>query len=155
MRVCEKCSYFCLVYILLVKKADASYPSNALQCTPVRSNKLALFLFGSERYVELEKRNGSDSVSLEWDKDDAAALRFVCAAANVRAHVFGISQKSPFDVKSMAGNIIPAVATVNGVVAGLSTIEGIKILAHGSSDRCNATYLDRQPNQLKRLLKVN
>lgn len=36
---------------------------------------------------------------LIWDKDDDPAMDFVTACSNVRAHVFGIQQKSRFDTK--------------------------------------------------------
>lgn len=32
-------------------------------------------------------------------QDDEPALNFVAACSNIRAHVFGIAQKSIFDVK--------------------------------------------------------
>ena len=65
----------------------------------------------------------------EFDKDDALALDFVTAAANLRCHVFGIERKSKFDVKGIAGNIIHAIATTNAIVAGLQVIESIKLIA--------------------------
>lgn len=37
--------------------------------------------------------------------------------------------QSRFDVKSIAGNIIPAVATTNAIAAGLQVLEGIRLLA--------------------------
>lgn len=37
--------------------------------------------------------------NLIWDKDDRAAMDFVAACANVRAIIFGISQKSRFEIK--------------------------------------------------------
>lgn len=36
---------------------------------------------------------------LVWDKDDDSAMDFVTACANIRAHVFGIAQKTRFDIK--------------------------------------------------------
>lgn len=39
---------------------------------------------------------------LEWDKDDDDALDFATAAANLRAHIFGIPSKTRFDVKRMS-----------------------------------------------------
>jgi len=36
---------------------------------------------------------------LVWDKDDKDAMDFVAACANVRAHIFGIPQKTRFDIK--------------------------------------------------------
>ncbi|EGD75511.1 hypothetical protein PTSG_06582 [Salpingoeca rosetta] len=79
---------------------------------------------------------------LTWDKDDDVAMDFVCAAANLRAYVFGIPLKSRFDIKSMAGNIIPAIATTNAVVAGLILTEAMKVL-RGDIDSCKAVYLSR------------
>ncbi len=46
-------------------------------------------------------------------------MRFVAAAANMRSAVFSIPLLSLFDAKGIAGNIIPAIATTNAVVAGL------------------------------------
>jgi len=46
--------------------------------------------------VSLEK---SPDNYLVWDKDDQHAMDFVAACANIRAHIFGISQKSRFDIK--------------------------------------------------------
>lgn len=65
---------------------------------------------------------------LTWDKDDDAALDFVTACANVRMRCFGMEAKSQFEVKSMAGNIIPAIATTNAVIAGFIVLQAFKIL---------------------------
>ena len=51
----------------------------------------------------------------------------------------------------MAGNIIPAIATTNAVIAGLIVLEGMKILS-GKPETCKTTYLNRRPNPKKRLL---
>ncbi len=71
----------------------------------------------------------SESSFLVWDKNDDIDLRFVTASANLRAYIFGINLTSKFDVKSMAGNIIPAVATTNAIVAGITVLQARKILA--------------------------
>jgi len=88
---------------------------------------------------------------LVWDKDDLPALNFVTACANIRMHVFSIGQKSRFEVKSMAGNIIPAIATTNAVIAGCIVMEAIKIL-DGHVEKCKTVYLRRQPNPRKKIL---
>lgn len=47
-----------------------------------------------------EKATPGDAAPvLEFDKDDVDTLDFVTATANLRAHVFGIQQKSKFDTK--------------------------------------------------------
>ncbi|XP_069112251.1 SUMO-activating enzyme subunit 2-like [Argopecten irradians] len=88
---------------------------------------------------------------LVWDKDDVLAMDFVTCTANIRAYIFGIAQKTRFDIKSMAGNIIPAIATTNAVIAGLIVMEGLKILK-GDIEKCKTVYLNRQPNPRKKLL---
>jgi ubiquitin-like 1-activating enzyme E1 B len=97
----------------------------------------------SERYT----REGE----LVWDKDNQSDMDFVSAAANIRSNIFGIPPKNRFDIKSMAGNIIPAIATTNAVIAGVIVIEGLKILSGRLGD-CKTTYLPRKPNPRKRLL---
>ena len=65
---------------------------------------------------------------ITFDKDDEDTLDFVTASANLRSIVFGIETKSRFDIKQMAGNIIPAIATTNAIVAGLCVLEAYKVL---------------------------
>lgn len=36
---------------------------------------------------------------LVWDKDDKHPMDFVAACANIRSHIFGIAQKSRFEIK--------------------------------------------------------
>ena len=65
---------------------------------------------------------------ITFDKDDEDCLDFVTASANLRSIIFGIDTKSRFDVKQIAGNIIPAIATTNAIVAGLCVLESFKVL---------------------------
>lgn len=92
----------------------------------------------------LTERARVQGSELDWDKDDEEAMDFVCAAANLRAYAFHIGMKSRFDVKSMAGNIIPAIATTNAVVAGLIVLEAYKVLKGRLSQECRSVYVARQ-----------
>lgn len=65
---------------------------------------------------------------LSFDKDDEDTLDFVAASANLRSTIFGIEPKSKFDIKQMAGNIIPAIATTNAMTAGLCVMQAFKVL---------------------------
>lgn len=63
-----------------------------------------------------------------WDKDDEVALNFVVAASNLRSECFRIERKSPFDVKSLAGNIVPAISSTNSVIGGLLVLQAVRLL---------------------------
>ena len=85
---------------------------------------------------------------ITFDKDDDDTLDFVTASANIRSIIFGIETKSKFDIKQMAGNIIPAIATTNAIVAGLCVLQSFKVLRgelkntkEVSSNRPISTYL--------------
>lgn len=67
--------------------------------------------------------------TLTFDKDDADALAFVTAASNLRSAAYGVPLQSPWAVKGIAGNIVHAIATTNAVVAGLLTLEAVKVVA--------------------------
>ncbi|OQS06684.1 ubiquitin-activating enzyme (E1) [Thraustotheca clavata] len=94
-------------------------------------------------------QSNDDIGHLEFDKDDSHAMTFVAAAANLRAHVFQIPMESLFACKGIAGNIIPAIATTNAIVAGLQVLEAFKIIrlqleAKGSiATDCKYTYCNR------------
>ena len=65
----------------------------------------------------------------EFDKDDDMAMRFVTAASNLRSYVFQIDPiQSLYSAKGIAGNIIPAIATTNAIVAGLQVLQCFHIL---------------------------
>ncbi|KAJ3023522.1 E1 ubiquitin-activating protein uba2 [Thoreauomyces humboldtii] len=74
----------------------------------------------------IEKRAEDAEYSMSFDKDELPTLNFVTATANLRAEVYGLEKKSRFEVKEMAGNIIPAVATTNAIIAGLIVMSAIK-----------------------------
>ncbi|XP_012536941.1 SUMO-activating enzyme subunit 2 [Monomorium pharaonis] len=88
---------------------------------------------------------------LVWDKDDQHAMDFVAACANIRAYIFGIPQKSRFDIKSMAGNIIPAIATTNAIIAGMVVLHAFRILENNLR-ACRSVYLRLKMNHRNQLL---
>lgn len=76
----------------------------------------------------MERTKAAPNTPLEWDKDDDDALDFATSAANLRASIFGIPLKTRFDVKQMAGNIIPAIATTNAIIAGALILQSLNAL---------------------------
>lgn len=87
---------------------------------------------------------------LVWDKDDKHAMDFVAACANIRAQIFNIPRKSRFEVKSMAGNIIPAIATTNAITAGVVVMHAFRVLK-GELDKCKSVYMRLRPNARNQL----
>ncbi|KAK3387804.1 hypothetical protein B0H63DRAFT_391367 [Podospora didyma] len=93
----------------------------------------------SKRMLEMKASQASDAI-ITFDKDDEDTLDFVAASANIRSTLFGIDRKSKFDIKQMAGNIIPAIATTNAIVAGLCVLESFKVL-RGEYDGAKEVFL--------------
>ncbi|KAF8528361.1 repeat in ubiquitin-activating protein-domain-containing protein [Hysterangium stoloniferum] len=86
----------------------------------------------SSRLSRPKEEGGEEMIS--FDKDDDDTLDFVCAAANLRSIVYGIGGKTRWEVKEMAGNIIPAIATTNAIIAGLIVLQALHLLrAHQPS----------------------
>lgn len=100
----------------------------------------------AEMKKEQEKSASSIAPTITFDKDDPDTLDFVAAAANIRAHIFGIDLKTRFDIKQMAGNIIPAIATTNAIVAGLCVLESFKVLKGDYNDAKEVCKLLRHCN---------
>lgn len=99
----------------------------------------------SESVSILKQRLKKDSF-LVWDKDDDVALDFVTSVSNFRSQCFAIERKSRFDVKSMAGNIIPAISSTNSVVGGLIVLQALAILRNlpQSREEFNALFKEDQ-----------
>ena len=55
-------------------------------------------------------------------------MKFVTCGSNLRAHVFGIQTLSFHDAKGIAGNIIPAIATTNAIVAGVQVMQAVRLI---------------------------
>lgn len=64
-----------------------------------------------------------------FSKDDSIAMDFVHHAANLRMENYRISRLSRWDAQSIAGSIIPAVASTNAIVAGLEVVQLLHVLA--------------------------
>ena len=107
----------------------------------------------SARLQTMKSTSNGDSPEpiITFDKDDEDTLDFVTASANLRSIIFGIETKSRFDIKQMAGNIIPAIATTNAIVAGLCVLEAYKVLRGDYSTTKEASpshSLSRRPSNV-------
>jgi len=116
---------------LLDDKTDSSSSSSSSR--PREQDVLSehqsaqLFLRSLESFFKSDEA-ASKIGTLEFNKDSSEDLDLVTASTNLRAFTFGIQLQSRFQVKEIAGNIIPAIATTNAIVAGLEVTEALKIL---------------------------
>ncbi|CAH8643024.1 unnamed protein product [Dicrocoelium dendriticum] len=114
------------------------------QCTLSLTGWLRLFM---DSVLALQNRFISGSCkALTWDKDDAEAMDFVASASIIRSMLFhlpGADKLTRFIIKSLAGNIIPAIATTNAIVAGLMVLQARQIVL-GNSHNIKTLYLHRQ-----------
>jgi ubiquitin-like 1-activating enzyme E1 B len=84
---------------------------------------------------------------LTFDKDDKDTLDFVAAASNLRAIIFSIPATSEFEIKQMAGNIIPAIATTNAMTAGLCVLQAFHVLRNDYA-AARMVFLTRAPERV-------
>ncbi|CAF9910654.1 MAG: E1 ubiquitin-activating protein uba2 [Alectoria fallacina] len=98
----------------------------------------------SARLQTSQAQSGADTAApvLIFDKDDEDTLDFVAASANLRSIIFGIESKSKFDIKQMAGNIIPAIATTNAMTASLCVMQAFKVM-RGDINKAKMVFLER------------
>lgn len=113
-------------------------------------------LYKSSESIQKRLKSGNEPF-ITFDKDDEDTLIFVAAASNLRSFSFGIPLKSKFDIKEIAGNIIPAIATTNAIIAGFSSLSGTQFFQHQkdltSSDfsnifkRASSVFISIRPNK--------
>ena len=70
-----------------------------------------------------------DLIVEEFEKDDPTNghIDFIAAAANLRAISYRIPTTSKLEIKGIAGNIIPAIATTTAMICGFVALEMYKI----------------------------
>ncbi|KAL0959328.1 hypothetical protein HGRIS_014589 [Hohenbuehelia grisea] len=88
-------------------------------------DSLDLFVSSTNR---LAARLQAGEETISFDKDDDDTLDFVTAASNLRSAAYGIEDKTRWEIKEMAGNIIPAIATTNAIISGLIVLQALHLL---------------------------
>jgi len=64
----------------------------------------------------------------KFDKEDDLQVNFIFASANIRTAIFHLKSESRFKIKDIAGNIIPAIASTNAIIAAIQASEALKLL---------------------------
>jgi len=109
---------------------DLEIGSQEFAATPAQAvwgREAAAFAFIDS--LERIKDERAESLgTLAFSKDDPLAVQFVAASANLRMANYGIQEISRFQVESIAGAIVPAVAATNAIVAGLQCLNLAKLI---------------------------
>ena len=108
--------------------------SSTLRDQKVLSLKDTIALF-DESLLALARRIAQrPDEPIAFDKDDVDTLNFVTATSNLRSRIYHIAPQTRFQVKEMAGNIIPAIASTNAIIAGAQVFQLLQALRHAWND---------------------
>lgn len=78
----------------------------------------------------------------EKDDDENGHIDFIHALANLRAANYKLEEMTWINVKLKAGRIVPALATTTAAVAGLQTLELLKLVAECPVEALRNAFLN-------------
>lgn len=76
------------------------------------------------------------------DDDDNEHIEFIMSASNLRAVMYGLETADKHVTRRIAGRIIPAIITTTSAIAGLLTLELIRLVKKSSRDKHNNCFLN-------------
>ena len=88
--------------------------------------------------------------TINFDKDDKQSMAFVVAATNLRAMTHSIPVGTAFEVKQMAGNIVPAISSTNALAAAFQVQQALKFLR---GDSLRVVFCD--PEGMKHISSID
>ncbi|TRY53123.1 SUMO-1 activating enzyme subunit 2 [Cryptosporidium tyzzeri] len=115
----------------------------------------AELFFNSTCKIIINRMNEIGTASLCFDKDNKDAMDFVSAASNLRSYNFHIPLKSRWSCQSIAGSIVPAVASTNAIVSGVQIAQLLLMLKSKLSSLTNPEAGNSDYSFNNKLLFVN
>jgi ubiquitin-activating enzyme E1 len=83
------------------------------------------------------------AVEFEKDDDDLGHVQWISLCSNMRNFQYSIPQTDLWEVRKIAGNIIPALITTTSLISGFQILEFIRILKLYQSNK----YLDKEAHK--------
>ena len=78
----------------------------------------------------------------EKDEDNNGHIDYIYALANCRAANYSLEHMEWLQVKLKAGRIVAALATTTAAIAGLQTVELVKIIKGEKLENMKSTFLN-------------
>jgi len=79
-------------------------------------------------------------IEFEKDDDDLGHVQWISLCSNIRNFQYSIPQTDLWEVRKIAGNIIPALITTTSLISGFQILEFIRVIKLYQSNK----YLDKQ-----------
>lgn len=127
------------------KKEDVDEEEEKVEQEDVDVNALMLELKDHLKEILQNLKQGDTHMQVEeFEKDNDANyhIDFIYAISNLRSVNYDLKQTTWLDVKLKAGRIIPALATTTAAVAGMQTLELVKLLKCEKLEEFRNYYLN-------------
>lgn len=116
--------------------------------SPTTEENGALFVRSVSRLLERWQLMAASPIEVRFDKQDDLAVLFVTSAANLRASCFHIARQPLEELRSLAGSIVPAIASSNAIIAACIATQSLFLLSSSSNSlaaRMSFVFLRKAP----------
>lgn len=93
-------------------------------------------------FQESKLKSVCKAEDFEKDEDDNGHIDFIYSLANCRANNYKLLGMDWLTVKLKAGRIVPALATTTACIAGLQTIELVKVIKKEKVENMKNAFLN-------------
>ncbi|KAJ1610955.1 putative SUMO-1 activating enzyme subunit 2 [Cryptosporidium canis] len=125
---------------------------NSEQNVPSIKESAELFYKSVYRIIT-SRLNEIGTSTICFDKDDKDFMDFISAASNLRSYNFHIPLQSRWACQSIAGSIIPAVASTNAIVSGIQVVQLLLMLK--SRLKCGVESSDIHGSARNNMISAN
>lgn len=113
------------------------------ESSPTLEGLMHLFIAAATHCCARRGGASASDTPIGFAKEDDLTIAFVAATANLRAHIFHIGKDSVEGVRTIAGNIVPAIVTTNAI-AGAGVVRQLDILLKAKKQFCSSHSLSPQ-----------
>ena len=88
-------------------------------------------------FIEKARKNLPKPETFEKDDDSNGHMNFIVLGTNIRAANYQIAPETDLEIKRIAGNITPAIATTTAMICGLVALEMYKVHCYEKDKKIN------------------